>query len=370
HTVSDPLTSFCDLLGRQRVLLCERAASLGQLDTLSLSLLDRRTIHLSDSGKDRQHELADCRVHAHLGVVGELYSDTLIAEFLHDVEQVARGSCKPVYRLDFDRVALADFPHKLGETGAASAVFTARLVGDHLVDFSDGFELPVEVLLTGADSGVAECVAAHVLSRFNCLYVKQHDELDTTVHRLSSGGGWTRNSWTDYRVDLAKSERLARVLDWTVSVTTTIGLMESLSTCVESSICWRGSHRILREGMVMEDKAWLGYSEHHPDECGCSVAAGRLLTVDGVEPLAVIGEAGSTLCHTVEVLARLDPEARVLLGGGLGAVDLEETTAGCLLEHLGHLALLEPERVLDAEVYAEALALYLGTACLDLGVPR
>ena len=32
--------------------------------------------------------------------------------------------------------------------------------------------------------------------------------------------------------------------------------------------------------------------------------------------------------------------------------------------------LLEPERVLDGEVYAEALALYLGTACLDLGVPR
>lgn len=120
----------------------------------------------------------------------------------------------------------------------------------------------------------------------------------------------------------------------------------------------------------MEDNAWLVYSEHHPDECGCSVAAGHLLTDSGIEPLVLIGESGSTLSHNVEVLARLDSDTRVLLGGGLGAVDLEETTAGCLLEHLEHLALLEPERVLDAEVYAEALALYLGTACLDLGVLR
>lgn len=120
----------------------------------------------------------------------------------------------------------------------------------------------------------------------------------------------------------------------------------------------------------MEDDAWLVYSDHHPGECGCSVAAGRLLTDSGIEPLVLIGESGSTLCHTVEVLARLDPKTRVLLGGGLGAVDDDETDAGRLLESVGQLALLEPERVLDGEAYAEALALYLGTACLDLGVPR
>ena len=120
----------------------------------------------------------------------------------------------------------------------------------------------------------------------------------------------------------------------------------------------------------MEDDAWLVYSDHHPGRCGCLIAAGHLLTVGGVEPLTVIGEAGSTLSHTVEVLARLDPETRVLLGGGLCAVDDDETDAGHLLESVGQLALLEPERVLDAEAYAEALALHLGTACLDLGVSR
>lgn len=110
----------------------------------------------------------------------------------------------------------------------------------------------------------------------------------------------------------------------------------------------------------MDDDGFFVFTEHHAEECGCSMPAGLLLTPEGVEQLAIIGDGGTTLGHAVEVLAGLDPDTRVVLGGELGAVDMEQTIVECLLDQLSQLALVEPSRLLDAETYGESLALWLG----------
>lgn len=118
--------------------------------------------------------------------------------------------------------------------------------------------------------------------------------------------------------------------------------------------------RMTEREMTVDDDGFFVFTEHHAEECGCSMPAGLLLTPEGVEQLAIIGDGGTTLGHAVEVLAGLDPAMRVVLGGGLGAVDMVQTVAGCLLDQLARLALVEPSRLLDAETYGEALALWLG----------
>lgn len=118
--------------------------------------------------------------------------------------------------------------------------------------------------------------------------------------------------------------------------------------------------RMTEREMTVDDDGFFVFTEHHAEECGCSMPAGLLLTPEGVEQLAIIGDGGATLGHAVEVLAGLDPDTRVVLGGELGAVDMEQTIVECLLDQLSQLALVEPSRRLDAETYGESLALWLG----------